>query len=171
MKGETGMQTIQVNEPEFDMRITAPDHWTLIRKAVPKLEVPRQLFSTSNGRIFAPEAESSQPRPMIQTMDPSSVFLWGCLQRPGDPDPLAPDPVLDNTSLGYPFNYDQAIARESTDAREWSSTDFVWKRVGCKLGELSITIWIWEGTQAKDSTIQEARSILNHIDLRPQSVR
>lgn len=157
------MKTVSASELEFDFRVEVPDDWYLVRVPVPRLVVPRQLFGASNEEFSTTPSGSSQPRPMIQLLSSEAVFLWGCFQRHSDPDPLSPDPILDNTRFGFPLDYDSATARDSADAREWLPSRFVWKRVGYQFDGLSISVWIWEGTSASSQTIDDAREILRNL--------
>lgn len=119
------MKTLTVSETEMDFVVKVPDEWFLVRKPVPQLVVPQQLFGASNEEPSDTPSDSSQPRPMIQLLSPMAVFLWGCFQRPSDPDPRGRDPTLDNSGFDFPLSYDAAVARDSTDAREWLPSRFV----------------------------------------------
>jgi hypothetical protein len=143
--------------------VVYPDTWSFAEKYVSELVVPRELFGVSTSPLSMTPRGSEQPRPMIQDIDPSEVVIWSYYQAPGDPDPEHPDSVPDYSHWRPPLRYADSDVLEPTAAREWSSTDFSWRRLGFEVDETRITIWIWEGTSASSQALDEAAAIVRSV--------
>jgi hypothetical protein len=150
--------------PHIALSVRYPRDWSYAPKCVPDLVVPRELFSVSNRPIRLTPLGSGQPRPMIDGLDPESMFVWCYYQLPGDPDPASVDPVPDYHRLTYPLRYAESEVFASTDAREWSSRDFLWRRLGFVTGAATVTVWIWEGTQATSGSIGATEKIVSSVE-------
>lgn len=154
------MLTYDANTPHVSVQVRYPSAWHFTTKCVPDLVVPRELFGLSNRPIRLTPKGSSQPRPMIDGLDPGAMFLWCYYQAPGDPDPATIDPVPDYRRHRLPLRYEDSQVFRATDAREWKASDFSWRRHGFVAGDVPVTIWTWEGTRADSAAISAAEAII-----------
>jgi hypothetical protein len=144
-----------------------PDDWHLIPKAVPKLVVPRELFAVSNRPMQPVPTDSSQPRPMIASLDDGALVIWCYYQVPGDPDAGRPDPTPDYKGPSYPLAFGRSEIMDPSDAREWESSRFLWRRLGVAHNGAKITLWIWQGTNCSSSVLAQAEQVLRSIRISP----
>lgn len=151
--------------PHVSVNVQYPSDWHAVKKCVPKLVIPRELFAISNRPIVQTPLDSSQPRPMIQALSARDMFVWCYSQVPGDPDPVHPDAVPDYSRYSMPLRYLESEVFPSTDAREWDSSDFLWRRVGFDTDGVVVTVWVWEGTKADAPLISAAEEIVGSVRL------
>ena len=148
------MANLKVRFQDYHVVGSYPDNWHLSRKAVPNLVVPREIFALSNRPIQPTPVSSSQPRPMISSLDSGSIFVWCYYQAEGDPGD--PDPIPAYRRSFYPLSYNHSEVMAAFDAREWDSSKFLWRRLGFDQDGLQISIWIWQGTTASSSDLRLA---------------
>src|SRR4029450_3695597 len=101
-----------------------PDNWHLSRKAVPNLVVPREIFALSNRPIQPTPVSSSQPPPMISSLDSGSIFIWCYYQAEGDPGD--PDPIPAYRRSFYPLSYNHSEVMAGFGGREGGSSRVLW---------------------------------------------
>lgn len=154
------MSTVIAGDDQAKVKVDRPEHWFFIRKCVPTLRVPRELFGISNRPITPVPDALEQPRPMIATLDSASMFLWCYYQRPGDPDPENLNPIPDYSRYTLPLDYRLSETFPAFDAREWRPSDFLWRRIGFHVGGIAISVFIWEGTAASAADVKTAEQVL-----------
>lgn len=142
-----------------------PEGWHTDTTPVTSLVVPRQLLAASNRPIRITPKSTDRSRPDLTSLDRRGILLWGYLQLPNDPEPFDGS-LPEYASSGAAMRYDGAEALPGFEARDWSPSDFLWKRIGRRLGDLAFTLWIWEGAQAIPSDIATARGIVNSLRIR-----
>lgn len=157
------MNIYRRDAPMGSVVVVYPDTWVLSEKYVSELVVPRELFGVSTSNVPITPRGSEQPRPMIESLNSSDVVIWSYYQVPGDPDPEHPDSVPDYSHWRLPLKYADSDLLESTAAREWNPTDFLWKRLGFEVDETRITIWVWEGTHASSRSLDETAAIVRSV--------
>lgn len=148
------MAKLEVRFRDYYVVGSYPDNWYLSRRAVPNLVVPREIFALSNRPIRPTPVASSQPRPMISSLDSASIFVWCYYQAEGDPGDH--DPIPDYRSPSYPLSYHRSEVMAASDAREWDSSKFLWRRLGFNQDGIKVTIWIWQGTTVSSTDLRLA---------------
>lgn len=145
------------------VQVDYPADWFVSGKCVPKLVIPRELFAISNRPIKTVPRSSSQPRPMIASLDRGAVVLWAYFQIPDDPTPELEGGIPDYRGFSYPFEYAEAEVFAGHNAREWKASDFIWKRLGWGSSNSQFTLWIWEGVDVRPQVVQSAREIVGSV--------
>jgi hypothetical protein len=95
------------------------------------------------------------------------MLIWAYYQAPGDPAPEYQDPLPNYANFAYPFRYDQAQVMSSYNAREWSASDFSWRRVGYESPLSKLTVWVWEGTAATPMDVEASARIVASVEIAP----
>jgi hypothetical protein len=126
------MANLKVRFRDYYVVGSYPDDWHLSRRAVPNLVVPREIFALSNQPIRPTPVNSSQPRPVISSLDSGSIFIWCYYQAEGDPGDR--DPIPGYQPPSYPLSYHRSEVMAASDAREWDSSKFLWRRLGFDQG-------------------------------------
>ncbi|MGH7717324.1 MAG: hypothetical protein ACREON_00565 [Gemmatimonadaceae bacterium] len=147
------------------MKVDRPDDWFWSTKCVPTLRVPRELFGLSNRPITPVPDELEQSRPMIADLDAGAVFVWCYYQAPDDPDPVSPDRTPDYSRYAFPLRYAEAEVFPGFDAREWKSSDFIWRRLGFHTGVIAVSVFVWEGTGASYEDIKTVQEVTASVAL------
>lgn len=153
------------NTNTFQVSIDYPSEWHFAERPVARLVVPRQLFAVSNRPIIPTPRDSSQPRPMIQLLDPGAMFIWSYYQAPHDPSPKFSDNLPNYKRYNYPLQYRESEVFTAANAREWDGASFLWRRVGYDAPQTKLTVWIWEGTRAHPSDLAVAEQILKSVTI------
>lgn len=157
------MAAMSVPADGFSVAVTYPDSWSFAPNCVPNLIVPRQLFGLSNRPIQVTPPSMSQPRPMLSTLDSGAMFIWSYYQVPGDPNPDEPDVLPDYGRYSLPLTYDESEVLPAYAAREWSPSQFLWRRIGFVNKNVTVTVWIWEGTSASFDDVQMAKQTVASV--------
>lgn len=158
------MEHATINRGPAPLSISYPETWSFATKAVPSLVFPRELFAVAN-RDIRPTPRGSQPRPMIAALDSSALFLWCYYQVHFDPDPSHRGVIPDYGRPGFPLSYRNAETFPAFDAREWSASQFLWRRVGFNANGAAVTVWIWEGTTSSPGDVQAASEVVASLRL------
>lgn len=159
------MNTYKRDAPMGSVVVTYPETWTLREKYVADLVIPRELFGISTSLLRMTPTGSEQPRPLIQTLTASDIVIWAYYQLPGDPDPDHPDSLPNYSRWRPPLRYSDSEVFDSTAGREWLPSDFLWRRLGFRVGETRLTVWIWEGTSARSTALDEASAIVHSVNV------
>jgi len=131
---------------------------------VPSLRIPHELFAVSN-RPIVPPKNPEQNRPALDHLDKGAMFVWCYWQTPDDPNPDERDAVPDYSRWSVPLDYDEAQVFPSSDARQWDSSMFTWRRIGFAAPPTWVTVMVWEGTRAAHGDIDTARAVLASVGL------
>lgn len=91
------------------------------------------------------------------------MFIWCYAQRPTDPDPFDPSVVPDYSRYSFPLQYAESEVLPSYSAREWDPADFLWRRLGFVASGWTISVWIWEGTHARQADVDAAGDIVTSV--------
>lgn len=156
---------MRLETPDFALELSAPSGWDVARSAVPNLVHPHELVAMSNRPIQPTPADSSQPRPMIASLDPAAIFVWAYFQHKDDPEMTAAEDLPDYERFTLPLDYSDSEVFPAYEAREWDPRNFLWRRVGLRVRDTWLTVWMWEGMAAKLTDVDALKAIVKSIQL------
>ena len=157
------MRNLSATAGERAVTIDYPDDWFAFARCVPNLVFPQELFGVSTHDLPATPKQLDQPRPMVSSLPAEAILIWCYAQGPGD-GPSAHELVApDYSRFGLPLTYEEARAYPAYTAREWDPASFIWKRIGVSKGDVSVTVWIWEGTAAPEANVMNAREVVSSL--------
>jgi hypothetical protein len=147
------------------LTVAIPDDWYFVDRPVPNLKIPHELFAVAN-RPLSLQRDPERSRPDLTGLGSDAIVLWAYYQAPNDPNWHPVDTLPDYSRYRMPFRYRDTEAVPSSQVREWTSDEFVWRRIGITHGNTWLTVWIWEGIHSGPDTTDRADAILQSMQLR-----
>lgn len=155
----------------YPFTIEYPEEWSVEPRAVPNLRYPVELCSVSN-RPIRRRTTANDPvsRPLIDGLDASAIFVWSYIQPTSESgDPLGTNERPNYPTYSPPLRFHDAEVWPSSDAREWNPNEFQWMRLGFAVQEGSVSVWVWQGTQAGQSEVMELEAMVESIRWRART--
>lgn len=146
------------------VRLQYPAGWDLVEKPLPDYAYPVQVFGASNVPIDRPPSRrdvwdpdaNEENYPRVSALPPTAVFVW--MYRF-----TLPDGPTKYGQYRPPLDYaDSELITWPGDAR-WPNT--VQRELGFAAGRYRYTIWVWEGLNATERTLEGLRGLVASIEV------